>query len=180
MTESGQSGPGAGQAEQQAKTRRRRARTVDEKRDQVLRIKLSREELDQLRKEAERRGQSVGAWAGNALIATATGQVETAALRETGSALLQVRAQLAAIGNNVNQIAKGVNAGQPLEATQAAAMYRFIRAHVNTLDAELDRLRPALRAASRRPSVRRKAVTDTETAVVTDWVAEAAIYEPDD
>lgn len=53
----------------------------------------------------------------------------------------KARAVLAAIGNNVNQIAKGVNAGQPLEATQAAAMYRFIRTHVNTLDAEVRRLR---------------------------------------
>ncbi len=53
----------------------------------------------------------------------------------------RARAQLAAIGNNVNQIARGVNAGQPVESEQAQVMYAHIRTHVDRLDAEVDRLR---------------------------------------
>ncbi len=55
--------------------------------------------------------------------------------------VMKARAVLAAIGNNVNQIAKGVNAGQPLESEQAVAVFRFLRAKVNLLDAEVHRLR---------------------------------------
>jgi len=55
--------------------------------------------------------------------------------------VMKARAVLAAIGNNVNQIAKGINAGQPLESDQAAAMFRFLRSKVNILDAEVRRLR---------------------------------------
>ncbi len=55
--------------------------------------------------------------------------------------VMKARAVLAAIGNNVNQIAKAVNAGQPLESEQAVAVFGFLRAKVNLLDAEVHRLR---------------------------------------
>ncbi len=56
-------------------------------------------------------------------------------------AVMRVRGQLAAIGNNVNQIARAVNAGQPVAAAQAESVYSYLRVHVARCDAEVTRLR---------------------------------------
>lgn len=70
-------------------------------------------------------------------------ELAAVAAREQMLALGRLRAQLASIGNNVNQIARGVNAGQPVEAAQAGALWSYIRENVDRLDGELDRLRAA-------------------------------------
>lgn len=127
------------------------------RRDARVNVRLSEDEASAVAEAARAAGQTPSTWLAEVGVAVATNGVpqgqnrgesadrELAAIaaREQMLALGRLRAQLASIGNNVNQIARGVNAGQPVEAAQAGALWTYIRENVDRLDGELDRLRAA-------------------------------------
>lgn len=129
------------------------------RRDARVNVRLSEEEASSVAEAARAAGQTPSTWLAEtgvrvAMNAAPQGQnrggvsereLAAVAAREQMSALIRVRAQLAGIGNNVNQIARGVNAGQPVEAEQAGALWSYIRESVDRLDGELVRLRAAAR-----------------------------------
>lgn len=128
-----------------------------ELRTKIVSVRMTDSEWDAVVAAAQAAGKLPASWIRDVSVLTASGRpgepigVEEpdAGSRETALVIAQTqmqevmkaRAVVAAIGNNVNQIAKAVNVGQPLEAEQAAGMFRFLRAKVNLLDAEVHRLR---------------------------------------
>lgn len=127
------------------------------RRDVRVNVRLSEEEASSVTEAARAAGQTPSTWLAEVGVMVATNtapegrtrgevserELAAVAAREQMLALGRLRAQLASIGNNVNQIARGVNAGQPVEAAQAGALWSYIRENVDRLDGELDRLRAA-------------------------------------
>ena len=127
------------------------------RRDVRVNVSLSEVEAAAVKAAASAADQTPSAWLAEVGVTVATNtapegqnrvevserELAAVAAREQMLALGRLRAQLASIGNNVNQIARGVNAGQPVEAAQAGALWSYIRENVDRLDGELDRLRAA-------------------------------------
>jgi hypothetical protein len=136
-------GPGAGR--KLLVRRRRRARSVGEKRTiQLPVVMLNQSEMDAIREAAAGAEMAVGAWAGEVLTSAAAQQVtgEPSSVRSNREGELSAAGRFvlgeliktqARVGNNVNQIARSWNSGEVATPTQADAQAEFLKRQLSDL-----------------------------------------------
>lgn len=115
-----------------------------------LEVRLSEDEKSVLASAAGREEMALATWARDVLLTAAeTGEEAEGAVRYRRSTppnpvllreLAAARSSLAAVANNLNQIAKATNAGQPIESKQANGVYQYVIARVNEIDDVVGRL----------------------------------------
>lgn len=115
-------------------------------RDGTLKIRLDTGaggEEEQLKAAAAREDLGLATWAREVLLAAAdTGEDDGTVRYRRSEApnpvllrnLAEARSSLAAIGNNLNQIAKATNTEQPVEAAQARAVFNYVVERVDRID----------------------------------------------
>ncbi|GHC74280.1 hypothetical protein GCM10010309_45060 [Streptomyces violaceochromogenes] len=126
----GGSQPG-GEAEPTAVTRTRPRLRQSVHRDQVRSVRLTRDELDTVKRAAEAVGLKTAGFLADAAVAVAQAQggPKTWLLDQRGRVeeLMAASAQLARVGNNLNQIARILNSGGQVEYVDEAVA-RVLRA----------------------------------------------------
>lgn len=99
-------------------------------------VRLSEFEDNALMLKASEQGVSVQRLLVESALTFETGETATER-REAVTSVLQVQRQLAAIGNNLNQIARATNAGEPIEAGIAGSL-NYLRGVLGRLDLAAD------------------------------------------
>lgn len=99
-------------------------------------VRLSEFEDNALMLKASEQGVSVQRLLVESALTFETGETATER-REAIASILQVQRQLAAIGNNLNQIARATNAGESIEAGIAGSL-DYLRGVLGRLDAAAD------------------------------------------
>ncbi|MEU9535810.1 plasmid mobilization relaxosome protein MobC [Streptomyces sp. NPDC048213] len=101
---------------------RYREREADGRRDKRLKVSYTDTELAIVREAAARDNQALAAWVGDAALKVATEKVVPVSVdaRDLVAELIQSRNQASRIGNNVNQIAKALNADGTVTGAQLA------------------------------------------------------------
>ncbi|MDA5279877.1 MobC family plasmid mobilization relaxosome protein [Streptomyces sp. Isolate_45] len=114
----------------------RRGREDSGPRGTRIKISYNEDELTVVREAARRECQAVAAYVGEAALAVAAEKVApvAASTKDVVSELIQARQQVARIGNNLNQIAKALNADGEVTAAQLAAVLRAVEPAVRRLD----------------------------------------------
>ena len=106
-------------------------------------MRLSEDEKETLKQAAAREELKLATWAREVLLAAAdTGEDDGTVRYRRSEApnpvllrnLAEARSALAAIGNNLNQIAKAANSDQPVEAAQARATFNYVIERVDLID----------------------------------------------
>ncbi|WP_327286655.1 plasmid mobilization relaxosome protein MobC [Streptomyces sp. NBC_01205] len=127
--------PQAGDNEHRSPVRRRGRETAGPR---ATRIKVSYNdaELTIVREAADRDNQAVASWVGSAALDVATEKVVpvSADSRDVVAELIQARQQAARIGNNVNQMARTLNAGGTVTDAQLAALSVAAERAIRRLD----------------------------------------------
>ncbi|GHI98182.1 hypothetical protein TPA0906_00480 [Streptomyces olivaceus] len=115
---------------------RYRDREPDERRDNRLKVSYTDSELTIVREAAERDNQALAAWVGDAALKVAKEKVVPVSVdaRDLVAELIQSRNQASRIGNNVNQIAKALNADGTVTNAQLAATLDAIVKAVQRMD----------------------------------------------
>ncbi|MFF4173656.1 MobC family plasmid mobilization relaxosome protein [Streptomyces sp. NPDC001744] len=115
---------------------RYRDREPDERRDNRLKVSYTDSELTIVREAAARDNQALAAWVGDAALKVAKEKVVPVSVdaRDLVAELIQSRNQASRIGNNVNQIAKALNADGTVTNAQLAATLDAIVKVVQRMD----------------------------------------------
>ncbi|MFZ3476063.1 plasmid mobilization relaxosome protein MobC [Streptomyces sp. 2.9] len=115
---------------------RRRGREASGARSKRFLVSYNEAELTIIREAAERDNQAVAAWVGSAALDVATEKVVpvSADSRDVVAELIQARQQAARIGNNVNQMARTLNAGGTVTEAQLAAVAGAAEQAIRRLD----------------------------------------------
>ncbi|WP_374987219.1 plasmid mobilization relaxosome protein MobC [Streptomyces fradiae] len=94
------------------------------------------DELSIVREAASRDNQAVAAWVGSAALSVAAEKVVpvSADARDVVAELIQARQQAARIGNNVNQVARTLNAGGTVTGAQLDALSAAAERAIRRLD----------------------------------------------
>ncbi|MFE3601378.1 plasmid mobilization relaxosome protein MobC [Streptomyces sp. NPDC059142] len=102
---------------------RYRERDADGRRDNRLKVSYTDTELAIIREAAARDNQALAAWVGDTALKVAKEKVVPVSVdaRDVLAELIQSRNQASRIGNNVNQIAKALNADGTVTGAQIAA-----------------------------------------------------------
>lgn len=115
---------------------RYREREADGRRDKRLKVSYTDTELTIVREAAARDNQALAAWVGNAALNVAKEKVVPVSVdaRDLIAELIQARNQASRIGNNVNQIAKALNADGTVTSAQLVATLDAILKAVRRMD----------------------------------------------
>ncbi|MBD0844266.1 plasmid mobilization relaxosome protein MobC [Streptomyces sp. TRM68416] len=117
---------------------RYRERDADGPRDKKNRLKVSytEAELTIIREAAARANQALAAWVGDTALKVAKEKVVPVSVdaRDLIAELIQARNQASRIGNNVNQIAKALNADGTVTGDQLAATLDAILKTIQRMD----------------------------------------------
>ncbi|MEU6946589.1 plasmid mobilization relaxosome protein MobC [Streptomyces sp. NPDC046316] len=127
--------PRAGENEHRSPVRRRGRETGGPRNKRFL-VSYNDDELAIVRMAADRDNQAVAAWVGTAALNVATEKVVpvSADSRDVVAELIQARQQAARIGNNVNQMARILNAGGTVTAAQLDALSAAAERAIRRLD----------------------------------------------
>ncbi|WAU00058.1 plasmid mobilization protein [Streptomyces nigrescens] len=110
-------------------------------RDQVRSVRLTQDELDTVKRAAESAGLKTAGFIADAAVAVAQAQGSSKAwlLDQRGRVeeLMAASAQLARVGNNLNQIARILNSGGHVDGVDEAVA-RVLRAAVRVEDAAIE------------------------------------------
>jgi uncharacterized protein (DUF1778 family) len=133
-----------GEAEPNAATRTRPRLRQSVHRDQVRSVRLTRDELDTVKRAAEAVGLKTAGFLADAAVAVAQAQggPKTWLLDQRGRVeeLMSASAQLARAGNNLNQVARILNSGGQVEyVDEAVARVLSAAARIETAAVELAR-----------------------------------------
>ncbi|WP_331718687.1 plasmid mobilization protein [Streptomyces sp. NBC_00212] len=115
---------------------RYREREADGRRDNRLKVSYTDTELTIVREAADRDNQALAAWVGDAALNVAKEKVVPVSVdaRDLIAELIQARNQASRLGNNVNQIAKALNADGTVTGAQLAATLDAILKSVRRMD----------------------------------------------
>lgn len=115
---------------------RYREREADARRDKRIKISYTDTELTIIREAAARDNQALAAWVGEAALKVAKEKVVPVSVdaRDLIAELIQARNQASRIGNNVNQIAKALNADGAVTGAQLAATMDAILKAIQRMD----------------------------------------------
>ncbi|MFI8365267.1 plasmid mobilization relaxosome protein MobC [Streptomyces sp. NPDC085612] len=127
--------PRAGDDEHRSPVRRR-GRETGGPRDTRIKISYNDDELAILREAASRDNQAVAAWVASAALSVAAEKVVpvSADFREVISEFIRARQQAARIGNNLNQVARVLNAGGTATDAQLDALLAASERAIRRLD----------------------------------------------
>lgn len=116
--------------------RRRREREAAGTRDNRIKVSYNDTELAIVIEAAARDNQALASWIGTAALNVAKEKVVPVSTdaRDVLAELIQARNQASRIGNNVNQIAKALNADGTVNGAQLAATLDVILKSVRRLD----------------------------------------------
>ncbi|NGO40614.1 plasmid mobilization relaxosome protein MobC [Streptomyces ureilyticus] len=115
---------------------RYREREADGPRDNRLKVSYNDTELTIVREAAARNNQALAAWVGNVALDVAKEKVVPVSnnTRDVLAEFIRARNQLSRIGNNVNQIAKALNADGTVAGAQLAAALDAVLQSVRRMD----------------------------------------------
>ncbi|MFJ2589670.1 plasmid mobilization relaxosome protein MobC [Streptomyces sp. NPDC087538] len=115
---------------------RYREREADGRRDNRLKVSYTDTELTIVREAAVRDSQALAAWVGDAALKVAKEKVVPVSVdaRDLIAELIQSRNQASRIGNNLNQIARALNADDTVTGAQLAATLDAILKAMQRMD----------------------------------------------
>lgn len=118
------------------KRARYREREADGRRENRLKVSYTDTELTIVREAATRDNEALAAWVGRAALDVATEKVVPVSVdaREVLAELIQARNQVSRIGNNVNQMAKALNADGTVTGNQLLAAMEAVLKSVRRMD----------------------------------------------
>ncbi|WP_189135173.1 plasmid mobilization relaxosome protein MobC [Wenjunlia tyrosinilytica] len=115
---------------------RRRERGADGRRVNRFLVSYNDTELSIVREAAARDSQALAAWVGNAALDVAKERVVpvSADARDVVAEFIKARNHVSRVGNNVNQIAKALNADGTVTAAQLAAALDAVHRAIQRMD----------------------------------------------
>ncbi|WP_236655453.1 plasmid mobilization relaxosome protein MobC [Streptacidiphilus carbonis] len=116
--------------------KRRREREADGRRTNRFLVSYSGTELAIVTEAAARDNQALASWVGTAALDVATEKVVPVSVdaRDVLAELIQARNQVSRIGNNVNQMAKALNADGTVTGDQLLAAMEAVLQSVRRMD----------------------------------------------
>ncbi|MFH8410394.1 plasmid mobilization relaxosome protein MobC [Streptomyces sp. NPDC018019] len=115
---------------------RRREREAGGRRTNRFLVSYSDAELSIVKEAADRDNQALASWVGSAALDVAAEKVVPVSTdaRDVVAELIEARRQAARIGNNMNQVAKALNADGTVTAAQLAAVLDGVRKAIGRID----------------------------------------------